>query len=205
MTTAMTTNNTLTYTTTTNTAWNWNEPNRITKFRDAIPLKPPLKPQPPPPTIKERRVHGMNRLGRVAFARVAKTLRGEPECTFPTDWRRLTTTGGTRDVLVGPDGLVYKVCTYSRGYQDTNEVEFETFQLARKHKKRWCPKFAMKAGVIIMPEYRLVTKEEQNNPTYIKKKRDINSHVRDSNWFNLGIDENGELILLDGGAGSSLQ
>jgi hypothetical protein len=187
------------YITYTTGAFVWPPPEIV----NPVPTAPPTNPPVPLPS-KERRGYGMNRLGRIAYARVAITLVDKQRSSYPPGWHYLGA-GGTRDAYIGPDDLVYKVCTFSRDVRNTNDVELETFQLARKHKKPWCPKFAMKAGVIIMPKYRHITSKETFDPDYIKKRREVSILVRDTGWQNFGIDETGELILLDGGAGSSLR
>lgn len=155
----------------------------------------------------------MNRLGNIALARLILEYRKgvyayeynyrRPCPELPEGWRRIGD-GGSRYAYVGPDSLVYKVGY--RGLTAANEKELDTFERIRAHGYPWVPLFALKAGVMIMPQYtprsklgRKLTREEE------KTLREIQRVVYDATVpSNYGFRDDESMVLIDGGGGSTL-
>jgi len=111
-------------------------------------------------------------------------------------FRRINS-GSYRVVFLGPDDIVYKV-PHDAGCIYHAEEEAELFTMLDKYNIPWGPKFTLyENGVTAMPRYGEVenVQTEENRARY----REIVKVSDDVGYRNLGLDENGLLVIIDGG------
>jgi hypothetical protein len=106
--------------------------------------------------------------------------------------------GCERVALLGPDGIVYKVPYYGDTYQQEAEVKF--FAKLNEYGLPWCPDYWVyeSEGVIAMRHYARCPRGLRQR----QAQEAIESVCPDADFVNLGQDDDGRVVLLDGGVSS---
>jgi hypothetical protein len=116
--------------------------------------------------------------------------RGLNRSTLPDGWKYLA-----YRAVVGPDGVVYKA--YAASY------EAETFRFVQDQGYAWAPEFTYyeEFNVVAMKRYEV---RDGTRPTGDNADRwnEMSRVVSDTHTGNIGYDENGDLFLIDGDAGT---
>jgi hypothetical protein len=107
--------------------------------------------------------------------------------------------GASRWVYRGPDGVVYKVSISPTRTQA--DPERQLFNLLDEYQVPWCPDYwPYPNGVMAMKEYSTLHAQiDLYSPRYERTFKEMLRSCSDVYRSNIGVDENGDLVLLDGG------
>jgi hypothetical protein len=123
------------------------------------------------------------------IAKIRDSYDGLSYDTVPNGWEYLA-----YRAVVGPDGVVYKARFAA--------YEADTFQFVKDRGYAWAPEFTYyeEFDVVAMKYYE-VTRERPTGDN-LDRWTEMKSVVSDTHTGNIGYDENGDLFLIDGDAGT---